>query len=253
MGSAENTVIDQEFQEKVDWKVPSKSAIGDYKIAWADEWANAKSGSDVKEKLSTLIRLLEKEGALTINDHPSLSLYSELSILFTTTYAHIITQNQPWLIRQLIVKEMEEKYGDGLDEGADEFKTHALDPSGENWDLVQAQRKSCIAKLENFFEQYDFLVLPVSYGAAFKKCQNCKTITGDDGNEMYHSYYFNFNQVFNATGHPCITVPMGLSEAGLPIGVQVIGSMYSEQELLHFAQLIEPLVPGFIIPKNLKD
>lgn len=246
-----NTEIDQEFQENIEWKAPNKSTIGDYKISWADEWANAKSGSDVKEKMETLIRLLEKEGALTSNDPPSSSLYSELSLLFITTYAHIITQNQPWLIRRFIVNEIEEKYGEGLIEGIDDFRIHALDPSEENWSQVQAHRKSSTAKLETYFEKYDLLVLPVSYGAAFKKCEGCKTIKGDDGIEMFHYDYVGFNQVFNATGHPSITVPMGLNEEGLPIGLQVVGSMYSEPELLHFAQLIEPLIPGFIIPKNL--
>ena len=47
-----------------------------------------------------------------------------------------------------------------------------------------------------------------------------------------------------------MTVPMGLNDDGLPIGIQIVGPYHSEPELLHLAKLIAPMVPGFVKPKD---
>ncbi len=41
---------------------------------------------------------------------------------------------------------------------------------------------------------------------------------------------------------------MGLNKDGLPIGLQIVGSYYSEDELLHFAALISSYSSGFVVP-----
>jgi Asp-tRNA(Asn)/Glu-tRNA(Gln) amidotransferase A subunit family amidase len=46
----------------------------------------------------------------------------------------------------------------------------------------------------------------------------------------------------NLTGLPAITFPAGYA-AGLPVGMQAIGSPWSEHVLLHLARVAEPLVP----------
>ena len=38
--------------------------------------------------------------------------------------------------------------------------------------------------------------------------------------------------VFNALGNPVVTMPIGLSENDLPIGVQVVGSRWRDADLL---------------------
>jgi len=46
----------------------------------------------------------------------------------------------------------------------------------------------------------------------------------------------------NLTGLPAISFPAGYA-AGLPVGMQAIGSPWSEHVLLHLARVAEPLVP----------
>lgn len=48
---------------------------------------------------------------------------------------------------------------------------------------------------------------------------------------------------FNATGSPAISLPMGLSRAGLPIGVQFVGRDGDEAGLLRIAAQIETAQP----------
>jgi aspartyl-tRNA(Asn)/glutamyl-tRNA(Gln) amidotransferase subunit A len=47
------------------------------------------------------------------------------------------------------------------------------------------------------------------------------------------------NRPANLTGHPAISIPCGFTRAGLPIGLQIIGRMWNERNLLAIAALFE--------------
>jgi aspartyl-tRNA(Asn)/glutamyl-tRNA(Gln) amidotransferase subunit A len=52
---------------------------------------------------------------------------------------------------------------------------------------------------------------------------------------------------FNLTRQPAITVPMGLSEAGLPLSVQIVAAQYRDDLVLRAARTIEQAAP-FVTP-----
>ena len=60
---------------------------------------------------------------------------------------------------------------------------------------------------------------------------------------------FHYPMFFNATGHPALTIPLGLNDQGIAIAVQLVGPMFSEQRLIHFAKMIEKLHEGYVAPK----
>jgi aspartyl-tRNA(Asn)/glutamyl-tRNA(Gln) amidotransferase subunit A len=47
--------------------------------------------------------------------------------------------------------------------------------------------------------------------------------------------------MFNVTGHPAISVPIGLGSDGMPLGVQVVGRSFDETTVLRVARAIEVL------------
>jgi amidase len=55
--------------------------------------------------------------------------------------------------------------------------------------------------------------------------------------------YAAFTAGFNATGQPAISLPLNWSEAGLPIGVQLVGDLGREDLLLRVASQLEEAVP----------
>jgi Asp-tRNA(Asn)/Glu-tRNA(Gln) amidotransferase A subunit family amidase len=48
---------------------------------------------------------------------------------------------------------------------------------------------------------------------------------------------------FNMSGHPVVTVPAGLTEDGLPVGLQLVGHRYDEKHLLSLAAAYEAANP----------
>ncbi|MGH8741831.1 MAG: amidase family protein, partial [Burkholderiales bacterium] len=45
--------------------------------------------------------------------------------------------------------------------------------------------------------------------------------------------------LFNLTGHPAISVPAGLTRAGLPVGLQLVARWHAEADLFAAARIIE--------------
>ena len=52
-----------------------------------------------------------------------------------------------------------------------------------------------------------------------------------------------FTIPFNVTGHPAISLPLGTSTKGLPIGVQLVAAHFREDVLLRVAAALETAAP----------
>jgi amidase len=60
--------------------------------------------------------------------------------------------------------------------------------------------------------------------------------------------------LFNVTGQPAITVPMGLADDGMPVAVQIIGRPLAEDTLLQVAAQLEEALPwAQLRPENVGD
>jgi aspartyl-tRNA(Asn)/glutamyl-tRNA(Gln) amidotransferase subunit A len=82
------------------------------------------------------------------------------------------------------------------------------------------------------FERCDCIMMPVAPTTAFKFGEKA-----DDPLKMYLSDIYTI--AVNLAGIPGISVPCGFDEAGLPIGLQIIGPAFSEARLLRIARMHE--------------
>ena len=97
---------------------------------------------------------------------------------------------------------------------------------------AQKVRTLMINKFEEVFKEYKFLVGPVSPEVAFKFGENT-----DDPLKMYMSDVM--TTPANLAGLPALSLPSITSKAGLPIGVQIIGDINSDAEILALAKQLE--------------
>jgi aspartyl-tRNA(Asn)/glutamyl-tRNA(Gln) amidotransferase subunit A len=56
---------------------------------------------------------------------------------------------------------------------------------------------------------------------------------------MYLSDIFTVS--VNIAGNPGLSVPIGTSQNGLPIGMQILGDLYEESRILQLGQTVESL------------
>ena len=108
------------------------------------------------------------------------------------------------------------------------------------------QRMQIIKEWETYFDDFDLLVCPSGFGPAYKRCKIGTPITYEGKTMKYIDYLYPYNACFNASGHPAISIPLGLGKEGLPVGVQVLGPYWSEPNLLHFAKLVSKHTEGFV-------
>jgi amidase len=112
------------------------------------------------------------------------------------------------------------------------------------------QRMAIIEQMERFLNTWDAWICPVFPTPAFTHQPPKSPIEVDD--QPMSQLEANLLQciIFNLTGHPVVTVPIGLSSGGLPIGIQVVGSRWHEIALLNVAQQIASIAGGYRIPSG---
>lgn len=114
----------------------------------------------------------------------------------------------------------------GLDLSADELMNSEL------------ARSHIYENMVNFFDEYDVLVLPAAQVPPFDK--DLPWVKEINGVQM--QTYIDWMAaccMVSVTGLPCVSVPGGFSNCGLPIGVQLVGKPRGDLELLRIAHLFE--------------
>ena len=100
---------------------------------------------------------------------------------------------------------------------------------------AQRVRRLVREETERFFEQFDFLISPVTPTSAFPIGE--KT---EDPLQMYLADIFTVHA--NVVGNPAISIPNGFDNNGMPIGIQIMAPSFNEEGMLSFAKYISVLV-----------
>ena len=111
---------------------------------------------------------------------------------------------------------------------------------------AQKVRTLIIRDYERAFESFDVLVSPTSPTTAFRIGERA-----DDPLAMYLSDVFTIPA--NLAGVPGISIPSGLDEAGLPVGLQITAPVLGEALLLRVAHALEGELAFDAVPPLLGD
>jgi Asp-tRNA(Asn)/Glu-tRNA(Gln) amidotransferase A subunit family amidase len=86
----------------------------------------------------------------------------------------------------------------------------------------------------NAFADFDFVLSPVMPMTAY----DAELAFPDRGRAWSHLL---FTAAYNQTQQPAITVPCDFDRDGLPIGLQIVGQRFADQDLLEIAAAYEAL------------
>lgn len=119
-------------------------------------------------------------------------------------------------------------------------------------DYVDAldERGRFIATWEAFLGDWDVLLTPATNRTAFEHRAMGEAFV-IDGEPVDYWVAERHAQPANLIGAPAISIPAGLDDHGLPIGIQLIGARWSDERLLSVARAIETVIghpgrpPGF--------
>jgi aspartyl-tRNA(Asn)/glutamyl-tRNA(Gln) amidotransferase subunit A len=102
-------------------------------------------------------------------------------------------------------------------------------------------RTTLFREIQKILDRNNIIVSPTTTAPALPiKVDLTGDIDIDGHNEgTVRGAWYPFTYPFNLTGHPALSMPCGYSEAGLPIGLQLVGRWYSDRFLLQVAKRLE--------------
>jgi Asp-tRNA(Asn)/Glu-tRNA(Gln) amidotransferase A subunit family amidase len=105
-----------------------------------------------------------------------------------------------------------------------------------------SDRLRIVGQLDTFLGTWDAWICPVFPTPAFSHRPMNAPVEVDGRPVSQLEANLLHSIIFNLTGHPVVTIPIGASAQGLPIGVQVVGRRWHELALLDVAKQISSVL-----------
>ena len=120
-----------------------------------------------------------------------------------------------------------------------------------DWLLMSEQRELRRRSWEMFFRNYDIVLAPTAFIAAFEHIDggNLYTRTLEiDGATRPYADLIAWTTQFGYVYLPATVVPAGRTPSGLPVGLQIVGPFMGDRTTLEFARLVESVTGGYSAP-----
>ena len=125
--------------------------------------------------------------------------------------------------------------------------------SHRQWDVLHRERGELRQRWAEFFTQVDVLLCPVTPVPAFRHVQSelgpnwAHSVLSDFGDLPYR-HLLRWNTLIGSAYLPVTTPPIGRTEDGLPVGIQVVAPYLHDHTALAFAEAMAPVTGGYQPP-----
>lgn len=239
-----------EVGEDVAWRLvvppPRHTRLADYRVALLPAISWLPVDAEIMEALEALATQLSRAGAKVAEAQPEgfgdLRHHTRLyfSLLTVFTFA-----DRPEPIRRRFAEQMRARD----DEFAD-ARIQGLEAGAADYLHWHRQREAYRAAYRSFFRDWDVLLTPVTIVPAFPHTDApwAERKLEVNGRQVLYELLAVYPALATLSGQPATAFPVGLSRAGLPIGLQVIGPYLEDHTAIRFAYLIEQEFGGFRPP-----
>jgi amidase len=207
------------------WKLPPprRSRLSDYRIGYLLDDKRCAVASDERQVLAESIVTLRRAGARLIEGWPA-GFNSEQA-----------SQNYFFLML--------------AGEGQAPRST-----SLEEFTAARQQQLEARKRWQEYFRGCDAFLLPAAFLPAFahdhSEPPRARILNTVDGPRPYYDLMF-WPSFASYTGHPATVAPVGLTNGGLPIGMQIIGPYLEDATSIDIAAKLQEVLGGFRVPKGI--
>ena len=249
---------------KMDLEKPNKTSLKEYKVAAWTNFDFAPVNQETQNRINNIAEtIIKKKGTVNFKAKPDFDFIESMD-----TYASLLHPT-------MASRSSEEDYQKLLDklekiESSDNNKSTTLDPTHDSqsaytlrkqlsslrdYNIANEKRTHLRWAWHEFFKEYDAVIAPIMATDAIEHDHSAfgdRTIMVDNDERPY------FEQIFwaglaIASYLPSTVIPTGLSEKGLPIGIQIIGPQYGDLKTIGLAKLLEQEGYSFKAPSNYSD
>jgi len=131
-------------------------------------------------------------------------------------------------------------------------KAHAEAGAGlAAWIRIQHRRDELIRAFDRALtERFDAFLCPAVITSAFVHSPP-RAPFAVDGADVDSRFVDHYLFPFNLLGAPALVLPAGTGDDGLPVGVQLVGARWRDEELLAVARAVDRVVGGYRVPPGL--
>ncbi|HVZ45656.1 MAG TPA: amidase [Ramlibacter sp.] len=136
---------------------------------------------------------------------------------------------------------MAEEHGDRMSPSFLQQLELARDYTAVDYQQANFARTQLFRHVQNLLGDSDFIAVPTLMRTALPIGQDLFGRLDIDGqlHDEVRSNWFPWTMPFNLTGHPAITLACGMGRDGLPVGLQLVGRLRRETDLLAAAAAFE--------------
>jgi amidase len=196
------------------------------KIAWTPNLGYLEVSKEIVDATSKALPVLRSMGCEVDNAHP------ELSGVFDTN------RTLRGLMFAFQLAQLNETQRGQIKESVRWDAAQGEKLSGLEVALAEAQRAKICRSVNQFLEKYEYLVLPVTQVAPFPVgLEYPSEINGKKMNSYLE--WMEIVYAITLTGLPAISVPCAFTEAGMPVGLQIVGRRNNDLGVLQLAHAFE--------------
>ncbi len=120
-------------------------------------------------------------------------------------------------------------------------------------EMLVERQKNHQAIWAEFFQRYDVLIAPVAPTVAFPHDHQGTFLSRRlevNGKKKPMADAMTWTLMAVVSGLPATVAPVGLSDSGLPVGIQIIGARFEDRTTIDFARGLSELIGGFSAPRG---
>lgn len=215
-------------EDPTHFQLPLDRDFKDVRVAWSPDLGAFPVEKAVTEVIENALPRFSDFGCIVDEAHPDFDDANEIfqvlrANIFATGGAEDLAKHRHQL-KDTVIWNIEK--GLGL--------------TGPQISHAQKERAKLYHRVQEFFQQYDYLLLPVSQVVPFPiEMEWVREINGVEM-QTYVDWMMSCSFI-TLTGHPAMSVPCGFTKDGLPVGIQIVGKYRGEFELLQLAYAFEQL------------
>jgi len=247
--------------EEVAWRLafppPRYEHLSAYRVAVLPPIDWVPVDTEIVAAQEELVSRLDRAGAHVQMIQPE--LFGDLRahhMLYVSLISAVTGARSPAAERQRLV-ELSRQYDDGFAEA----RRQGWLASVGDYFTWYGQRERYRAAYRAFFREWDVLLAPITLIPAFphlklawpREAKDFEHTIMVNGAAVAYDLQLVYPGIATLSGQPATAFLLGLTRAGLPIGLQAIGPYLEDRTPIHFAALLEREYGGFRRPPGYDD
>ncbi len=228
------------------WNLPPSRArdLKEFRVGYVLDDPIAPTAAEVMALLEPVIKNLERAGAKLIPGWPADYQPSALMDNYLFHLFAFLLSAAPSDTQDAQRKKFAKMHLPHADASLSSFS---------DWQRQNLRRLEFRAQWQSYFEQVDVFLSPVAFTPAFlhdhSEPHGERTIATSTGPRRYMDL-LSWIAPATLTGCPATVAPVGRTQAGLPVGIQIMGPYWEDATPITFADLLARELGGFTPPSG---